>query len=944
MKSTLYLLILFFILPSYGKSFPVWQRKIVNYDRSLYKAGFQNWMVAQADNGWIYYANSKGLLEFDGENWALYSVPNSVVMRSLKIIDNKIYIGGSTEFGFFDADKKGLLTYCSLSEKTNNWGGEVWNIEDGGECIYFLGEHHIHIYNKLGGGIITIDAILKIDCSTFYNGHLYIGTPDGLFYLDQNKIITKIPLSDILEGEKLVSVIPYDGKLLITTSRSGLYLLDENNITKVHSVADDFINSNQLFCTSVSGSKVALGSVQNGIFLFDLKDNLYKETFNLNNGLNNNTILSSFFDKEQNLWLGLDKGISYINLNSPIRPMFATTSPIGTGYCSVIYNGDLYLGTNQALYRVDKNGNFHLIKGSEGQIWSISIIDNTLFSTGDNGIMVITPSQTYKINVPGAWEVHALNADKDRLIVGTYSGFSILKKEKDIWLFSHKTPGFLDSSRGFIEDEENYTFWVANTNSHIQRISYDENFSKILNKKIYSIKDTRFDTNNIFRKIDNNRVICTTDGIFQYSRITDTFDRYAQLESMLGDNRYYEFLYADEYKNIWFVLDKQLKILPYKNGYRGHIYNWGLSDELIDAYENVFLSDSTVAIVSVDNAFVRIDLSQKENLTSDMKTYIRKLTNSRNDSIISYGNTSTPITLPYSLNSVKIYYAATDYMKISKVLYTYRLKGLDDEWSVPSTTTSKDYTNLLEGKYTFEVKTIVNGNESPNVAYLSFSIQPPWYRSIWAYLVYFTLFVLLIYALYKKTISKQKRIIHQKGQELIAQTKRYEAETKQKDEEIFELQTENLENELRYKMQEINGHILNLIRKNEMLENVKKDALSISKAIDEEKQLGVIRQKVMRLISQINSNIEHDNDFEVFQSNFDFIHKGFFKLLDERFPELTRNDKILCAYLNMNLSSKEIAPLLNISIRGVEVNRYRLRKKMNLGRDVNLSVFLQNLK
>jgi DNA-binding CsgD family transcriptional regulator len=66
-------------------------------------------------------------------------------------------------------------------------------------------------------------------------------------------------------------------------------------------------------------------------------------------------------------------------------------------------------------------------------------------------------------------------------------------------------------------------------------------------------------------------------------------------------------------------------------------------------------------------------------------------------------------------------------------------------------------------------------------------------------------------------------------------------------------------------------------------------------------------------------------------------------LLDEKFPGLTRNEKILCAYLKMNLSTKEIAPLQNISSRGVEVNRYRLRKKMNLGRDVNLSKYLNEL-
>jgi len=943
MKNNIYIFILLFLFPLYVESSPIWQRKIINYERSQHKAGFQNWMIAQSDNGWMYFANSNGLLEFDGVNWASYPIPNNV-MRSIKIIDRRIFVGGSTEFGFFDIDEKELLTYRSLSEKTSNWGGEVWNIIDGGECIYFLAEHHIHIYNKIGGGVITIDAMMKIDCSAFFNNCLYIGTPEGVFYLDKGNAVSSLPLSKMLKGQKLVSILSYEDKLLVTTAWNGLYLISEDHIEKVESGADDFISNNQLFCASMSGTKIALGSVQNGVCLIDLQDISYKESFNLNNGLKNNTILSSFFDKDQNLWLGLDKGIDYINLNAPIRPMFATVSPIGTGYCSVEYDGKLYLGTNQALYKVDKNGNFELIKGSEGQIWSINIIDNTLFSVGDNGVMVITPEETYKIGVSGCWEIHSLREDKDKLIIGTYSGFSILKKQNGRWIFSHKTSDFIDSCRGFIEDEESYSFWVANTNNQIQKVTYDREFTKLLNRKVYTIKGSTFEANIVFRNIDNKLIICATDGIYQYSRITDSFDRYTQLESMLEGAKYYEFIYADELKNIWFVANKQLKMLPYKGGYKGHVYNWGLSDELIDSYENVFLLDSARAIVSVDNAFVRLDLSQKDNLSQNISTFIRKLTNSRNDSIISYGNNTDPIVIPYALNSVRIHFASTDYTQILNVLYTYRLKGFDEEWSVPSTHTSKEYTNLPEGKYTFEVKTVVSGNTSPSTTSFTFTVQPPWFRSPWAYTAYILIIVLLLFILYKKTVSKQKKIIYQKGEELKAQTKRYEAETKQKEEEINELHDENLKNELRYKSQEINGYILNLIRKNEMLEDVKKNAVGISKAIDEEKQLPVIRQKVMRLISQINSNIEHDGDFQVFQSNFDLIHKDFFKSLGEKFPELTRNDKILCAYLNMNLSSKEIAPLLNISVRGVEVNRYRLRKKMNLDRDVNLTDFLQSLK
>lgn len=100
----------------------------------------------------------------------------------------------------------------------------------------------------------------------------------------------------------------------------------------------------------------------------------------------------------------------------------------------------------------------------------------------------------------------------------------------------------------------------------------------------------------------------------------------------------------------------------------------------------------------------------------------------------------------------------------------------------------------------------------------------------------------------------------------------------------------------------------------------------------------------MSLISQINHNIEHDKDFDVFQSNFNVLHSDFFNALEKRYSNLTRNEKVLCAYLKMNLSSKEIASLLNITIRGVEVSRYRLRKKLEIDKDINLNDFMNSFR
>lgn len=125
-----------------------------------------------------------------------------------------------------------------------------------------------------------------------------------------------------------------------------------------------------------------------------------------------------------------------------------------------------------------------------------------------------------------------------------------------------------------------------------------------------------------------------------------------------------------------------------------------------------------------------------------------------------------------------------------------------------------------------------------------------------------------------------------------------------------------------------------------MLMDIKKEVLGISHSISEE-NLVALRRKTLRLLGQIDTNLEHDDDLLAFQTTFDSVHHDFFAKLQETYPELNSKDKQLCAYIKMNLQSKEIAPLLNISVRGVEISRYRLRKKLGLQEGENLAEFLQ---
>ena len=200
--------------------------------------------------------------------------------------------------------------------------------------------------------------------------------------------------------------------------------------------------------------------------------------------------------------------------------------------------------------------------------------------------------------------------------------------------------------------------------------------------------------------------------------------------------------------------------------------------------------------------------------------------------------------------------------------------------------------------------------------------------------------VLLFYYVYYRISVGRKRLLMQKELELYRQEQKFQKESDLKDQKIDSLQEENLQSELRHKSEELIRTTLNIVRKNEILLDIKKEVLGISHSISEE-NLVSLRRKTLRLLGQIDTNIEHDDDLQAFQSTFDSVHHDFFKKLEEAYPELNNKEKLLCAYIKMNLLSKEIAPLLNISLRGVEISRYRLRKKLGLEEGANLAEFLQ---
>jgi DNA-binding CsgD family transcriptional regulator len=153
------------------------------------------------------------------------------------------------------------------------------------------------------------------------------------------------------------------------------------------------------------------------------------------------------------------------------------------------------------------------------------------------------------------------------------------------------------------------------------------------------------------------------------------------------------------------------------------------------------------------------------------------------------------------------------------------------------------------------------------------------------------------------------------------------------------LRNEKFKTEMNYKNAQLTSYTLLITHKNDIMKEIKNKLTAFASTI----QQNGSDDKIQELINVINKEFKVEKDWEHFEQHFNQIHKDFFKRLKEEYPDLSSTYLKLCAYLRMNLSSKEIASLMNISIRGVEKARSRLRKKLNLPQNEDLILFISKI-
>lgn len=952
LKSYILVLLLFFPIAGFAGD---WNDYIINYNKSLYGNGSQTWQIKSFNNRWMFFGNQNGLVQFSGSSWALYPLHNGTCLRSICFSQNRqrIYVGGINEFGYFAPGKNGKLVYTCLSDLMHgkqNLIGNIWNIFENENELYVVGDGLILKY--VAGKFTYINAKAKIDCSGISNGVLYLGTIHGICILAGNSVL---PLqgASILQNKRIRSILPYGNKILVVTAFDGVYCYDGQRVYPFMTGMESFLKQNEIFCAAISGKNFAAGSIRNGIAVVDLQTHQIKY-FNEMSGMQNNTVLSAAFDTSGNLWAGLDSGgLDYILLNSPFTNLYSYPHSYGTGYTALLSDDLLYLGTNRGLFFMPFNTNINgklpdmtAIKGAGGQVWGLNKIGSDIFCSHDRGLYLLRKTSMQRIGyITGVWNCQQSIGDHNKILVGVYDGMFVLERKGSSWNVLSKISGINESCRWFAQ-EDGQTVWVSN-GSKLSCYTLDKQLTHVI--KTQSLDLHHFLQVNkgskVFR-IDGHIVVTTPKGEFYYNR------RHKQLSYMdlIKKDKKENISATTKFKNSVISLSPD-KISIYDTSLKKETnYFFGTpSIQLVSDAETIIPVSESSIIIPNDNGFALFNLPQRKDICNyKQMLHIRNVYITYPKEALIYTDNflskkDTP-KISYSHNSIRFEYGITLFTNIQGVVYQYRLN--QEDWSGYTYSRIKEYSNLHEGKYTFEVKATLPNGVILSYDSFSFQVLPPWYRTGWAYFIYLILFALLLRYIYlwddTRVKRKKQQAIKEKDHQIKTMEREYEEEKAQKERQIIQLEKDKLEYELKHKSQEMANLMINFVRKNEILTEIRSDLFKVLGVLKGE-SAKESKQMLILVRNKIESNIQGDEVLKKIEDQFDVVHNNFMKRLRETHPDLSNNERMMCAYLKMNLSTKEIAPLLNISIRGVETIRYRLRKKFGLEREDSLTEYLNNL-
>ncbi len=962
--------------------------KIINYNSKNYKSNPRFYDAIQDNYGIMYFGNLWGIIQFDGIKWNKIPLSNGSSCTSLAIDKNGIiYVGGRNEIGYLKQNTTGEKQFISLRHKVNGIKsfGEVWQTYATKDGIIFASQEALLFkpYDKE-----EVKVLLKNLQNCFYVNNQIIVQKDNKLWLYYRNRFTTLSGSNTMT--EITSIIAYKKDLLCATSQ-GLYIYDGNSFSEWNLHLKAIFNQGFSRIAKTSDNRLIFSVKQNGIIITDIHGNILS-SLNKSSGLITNSISGIYLDKEENLWLNSNSGISYVPLSDEISFINDFLGITGTPYSSALYDDYMYLSTSDGLFRKKISSNinnirqqFEKVNGINGVVWNLFVYDDKLFCGQANAAYIIDGQEVKKIHNQGTWLFHPIEG-LNLMLIGTYKGLAILEKKNQSWIYRNAIKGFEESSRYLVEDKYG-DIWVSHGNKGVYQIRINKALTQVTKIKHFNKSNglpKNYD-NNVF-KVNNQLLISGNKGIYYFDYETEKIKKHIPLSKILGTNVHIERIQQISESLFWIMFNNGslAKVETYnKDKFKIKLLTNRFQNNTIESFEHFNQITDNLLMVGTQEGFSLLKKDKLlDNANLNFNSYINKVEIITNKPQILWNGLSSNLKalkdpIAYNQKSLRFSFTATSYKDLQALHFQYFLEGFEDDtkWSNWTSNSFKEYTNLREGHYIFHVRAVNSSGVISTPTSLAFYILPPWYRTWYAYLIY----IILLFAITKTAIKYLKRWLDKEKKKIELEKERKIREQqleweearikndkifvklqqekleiealnlskkeellnvkKEKEREIFEMQQEKLQADITSKNNELTSLTIHITQKNEVLSKIK---TSLNKAIKESEETNT-RNHLSQIEQLIEKNLNSHKEWEKFSEHFDVVHEDFLKKLQKKYPDLKANSLKLCAYIKMKLSSKQIAVLMNTEPESVIKARYRLRIKFNLTKEVSLEEFLNHI-
>lgn len=770
-----------------------------------YKAGLQNWAIAQDNRGVMYFGNALGVLEYDGESWTQHGLNNSSTVRSLAVgAKGDVFVGGYGEMGVLVPNSNGIMEYRSLIPKVDSAYldfKEVWDINCFGDTAFFLSDKFIFKYSN--GQFTYLKSSSKGFYLSFSVNNSYYVQELGIGLMKYTGGTFKLVKGgDFFSDIFIHSVFPDERGLLVATRKRGFFLMDTlAALPKVQSVGDANVNAkkiNDYFIKhsfyhgiEINENVYAFSSISGDLLIVDKAWNILDIVDSRTIGVKSPT-LYLFSNDKHNLWLALDNGICHVEVMSPYR-YWSEAMGISGALSDVAQIGDyIYVSTASGIFYTKLNPNsielntFKEVEGDFEQAWGFIYFQppgsKRMIKTSVDEINFIPDNNTILL-VATRTGVYQINGEKSRKIA-KYDAVNSLQQSKmqpgRLFLATNTGIAELNYSQGGWKDL-GMKFLVNESVSQIGEDTLCNLWARVRQKGLYRVKNI----------CSANPVVEHCDSLlgFPKTRYLTIYDIHSPVV-FETDTNYYYFIDSLNRFEVYPLTEPNLTEEQKKKVKLDSLTrNRNRAAELTLFYV-IHHRDSLVWFSTKEGVFLRKSSPQR-NFYSLPPALIRKVVSG--DSILFGGtnyssvnefdfivDTSSVIdfrtVLKYRNNSITFIYSWPYFEGDAQKLYSYSLLGYDKQWSVWTADLKKGYTNLPEGDYTFRVKAKnIYGVESP-IAEYHFSVLPPWYRTIYAFFCYLVAAILLIISIvkfytYRLILEKNKleQLVRERTQEILIQ-------------------------------------------------------------------------------------------------------------------------------------------------------------------------------